>query len=95
MRRSADRRLRPHARPVRPSRRAFARRQRRQRRYAAAYWALLGPEITLVSTDYDVEAAVAAIRAIGYDNAEAAVEALLEPHTAEEATSVFEARRGA
>jgi putative phosphoesterase len=61
----------------------------------AAYWALLGPEITLVSTDYDVEAAVAAIRATGYDNAEAAVEALLEPHTATEATSVFEARRGA
>jgi predicted phosphodiesterase len=61
----------------------------------AAYWALLGPDVELVATDYDVEAAAAAARATGYDNVEDFVASLLEPHSAEEATEVFEARRGA
>src|SRR5206468_6193268 len=30
---------------------------------AGAYWALLGPDVELVRTDYDVEAAAAAVRA--------------------------------
>jgi predicted phosphodiesterase len=61
----------------------------------AAYWALLGPDVELVSTDYDVPAAVAAARATGYDHADDFVAGLLEPHSAEEATEVFEAQRGA
>jgi putative phosphoesterase len=61
----------------------------------AAFWALLGDRIELASTDYDVEAAVAAMRATGYDNMAAAAKILLEPHTAEEATAEFEAQRDA
>jgi predicted phosphodiesterase len=63
----------------------------------AAYWLLLGPEVELVSTEYDVEAAVAAIRDTDYPEPDRGnfLESLLEPHSAEEATSVFEAQRGA
>jgi putative phosphoesterase len=60
----------------------------------AAYWALLGPGIELLSTDYDIAATVAAARATGYDNVDDFVESLLEPHSAQEATEVFEAQRG-
>lgn len=59
----------------------------------AAFWALLGPGVELVATDYDVAAAVAAIRETGYDNAEDAIQSLLTPHSSEEATEVFEGRR--
>jgi hypothetical protein len=34
-----------------------------------AYWALLGPDLELRRTDYDVEAAIAAIGATGYPKA--------------------------
>ena len=56
---ASARRLRPYARSVRPASRADAARQRRQRRdalrgRAAAFWALLGPEVELAATDYDV-----------------------------------------
>jgi putative phosphoesterase len=61
----------------------------------AAYWALLESDVRLVSTDYDVERTVAVIRATGYPDGNLA-ETLLTPHTADEATEVFEAqRRGA
>ena len=59
----------------------------------AAYWALLGPDVELVSSEYDVEAAVAALRATGYPASDELAETLLTPHSAEEATEVFEARR--
>jgi diadenosine tetraphosphatase ApaH/serine/threonine PP2A family protein phosphatase len=62
---------------------------------AAAYWALLGPEVALVSTEYDVERVAAAIGETGYPSAGELVETLLMPHSADEATSVFEARREA
>jgi len=60
---------------------------------AAAYWALLGQTVELVSTEYDVEPAAAAIGTSGYPSADELVETLLTPHSADEATSVFEARR--
>lgn len=63
---------------------------------AAAFWVLLGPEVEHVSTDYDVEAAVAAIEATGCPETEWLVRrALLEPLTAREAMEEFERMRGA
>ena len=61
----------------------------------AAFWALLGPDVELVDTEYDVEAAVAAIHATGYPERADLVETLLRPHSANEATEFFEAQREA
>ncbi len=58
-----------------------------------AYWALLGPDVELLRTEYDVEAAVAVVRASGQPNADDVVETLLDPPTAEEATAAWEATR--
>lgn len=58
-----------------------------------AYWALLGPDVELVRTDYDVEAAAAAVLASGQPNAEEVAETLLQPPPAEEATAHWEATR--
>ncbi len=58
-----------------------------------AYWALLGPDVELLRTDYDVEAAAAAVRASGQPNADEVVEILLRPRTAEQATAEWEASR--
>jgi predicted phosphodiesterase len=58
-----------------------------------AYWALLGPGVRLVRTDYDVEAAAAAILASGQPNAEQAAEVVRAPPSAEEATAMWEAER--
>jgi putative phosphoesterase len=56
-----------------------------------AYWALLGPDVELRRTDYDLEAAAAAIRATGFPEAdELASENILTVPTAEEATEQFE-----
>ncbi len=44
-----------------------------------AYWALLGPEVELLRTDYELGAAVAAYRATDDPLADAIVETLLEP----------------
>jgi putative phosphoesterase len=56
-----------------------------------AYWALLGPEVELRRTDYDLEAAVAAIRASGFPGAEEhAAENVLTVPSAQEATEHFE-----
>ena len=57
--------------------------------------ALLGPGCQLVNTEYDVDAAVAAIRATGHPETDDIVETLLIPHGAAEANEVFEARREA
>jgi hypothetical protein len=58
-----------------------------------AYWALLGPDVELVRTDYDVEAAAAAVRTSGQPNAVEVVETLRHPPTAEEATAWWEESR--
>jgi predicted phosphodiesterase len=58
-----------------------------------AYWALLGPGVELVRTDYDVEEAAAVVLASGQPNADEVAEVLLHPPTAEEATAEWEAER--
>jgi putative phosphoesterase len=56
-----------------------------------AYWALLGPDIEHRRTEYDVEAAVADAREVGYPGADDEyAETLLQPATAEEASAYFE-----
>jgi predicted phosphodiesterase len=60
-----------------------------------AYWALLGPDVELIRTEYDVEAAAAAVRASGQPTADAVVEKLLNPPTAEEWTAWWEEMRTA
>jgi predicted phosphodiesterase len=62
---------------------------------AGAYWALLGPDVELLRTDYDVRAAAEAVLGSGQPSAEEVAEALLRPPTAEEATAEFEAIRQA
>jgi len=57
-----------------------------------AYWALLGPEVELRRTEYDVAAAAEAIRATSYPDPEEKIELLMNPHTAEEAAEVLEQR---
>jgi putative phosphoesterase len=59
-----------------------------------AYWALLGPDVELISTDYDVESASAAIRASGHPGADERLTELLFPLSAEEASRRYEALRG-
>jgi predicted phosphodiesterase len=58
-----------------------------------AYWAMLGADVELLRTDYDVEAAAAAVRASGQPNADEAAETLLRPTTPDEATVWWEASR--
>jgi predicted phosphodiesterase len=56
-----------------------------------AYWALLGPEVELRRTDYDLEKAAAAIRASGFPEAAAfAAENVLTTPGPDEATEHFE-----
>ena len=50
-----------------------------------AYWALLGPDVELRRTDYDVEAAVERMRATGDPRVEQIVEMMLEPPPREDA----------
>jgi predicted phosphodiesterase len=58
---------------------------------AGAYWLLLGPEISLRRTRYDLEDAAARIRASGYPQAEDFAENnVLKPESAAEATALFE-----
>ena len=58
---------------------------------AAAYWALLGPEVELRRTAYDLERAASAIRSTAFPDAdEFAEEHVLHPASAEEATEHFE-----
>ena len=56
-----------------------------------AYWALLGPDVELRRTAYDLERAASAIRATAFPDAdEFAKEHVLHPASAEEATEHFE-----
>ena len=57
-----------------------------------AYWLELGPGVTFRRTDYDVEAAVAAIRATGYPNAERSIGYILDddPAQAERMSALIE-----
>jgi putative phosphoesterase len=50
-----------------------------------AYWALLGPDVELRRTDYDVEAAVAQMRATDDPRVEQIVELMLQPPSRDEA----------
>ncbi|MGH3134672.1 MAG: metallophosphoesterase family protein [Gaiellaceae bacterium] len=50
-----------------------------------AYWALLGPGVELRRTEYDLDEAVARIRASGYPRAEQIVEMLTDPPAPAEA----------
>jgi putative phosphoesterase len=60
-----------------------------------AYWALLGPDVELLRTEYDVQAAAKAVLGSGQPSADVVAETLLHPPTAEEATAEFEAMRRA
>jgi predicted phosphodiesterase len=64
-------------------------------RVAAAYWALLGPDVELRRTAYDVEGAVAAIEVLGAPIDERLLAQLLEPPDSESTTEHFESVRGA
>ena len=55
-----------------------------------AYWALLGPGVELRRTEYDVEAAVAQMRATDDPRVETIVEMMLEPPRREEAIELAE-----
>lgn len=60
-----------------------------------AFWALLGREVELRRTEYDVEAAAAAIRGAASSMSEQQAAWLLEPPDPDEATAFFEGQRGA
>jgi putative phosphoesterase len=60
-----------------------------------AFWAVLGEDVELLRTDYDVEKAAAAIRASGYPDAEDQAAQLLDPPSADEVSAYFESLRGA
>lgn len=55
-----------------------------------AFWALLGPDVELRRTDYDVGAAVAAIRATGYPAIDELAGWLLGPPDPDEISAFFE-----
>jgi putative phosphoesterase len=57
-----------------------------------AYWALVGPKVELRRTEYDVEAAAAAVEALGASDQAGW---LREPPDPEEVTAYFEGQRGA
>jgi predicted phosphodiesterase len=59
-----------------------------------AFWAVIGPDLELGFTEYDIDAAAARISATGYPQADEVVETLTSPPSADEATSIFEAQRG-
>jgi predicted phosphodiesterase len=59
-----------------------------------AFWALLGPDVDLRRTEYDVEAAVEQLLATGYPDAEQYTGWLLEPEDPAEVSAYFEGLRG-
>ena len=63
-------------------------------RPAGAYWALLGPEVDLRRTTYDVAAAVDSMRGAGADVDDELLDDLLEPPDRDETTARFESARG-
>ena len=58
----------------------------------AAYWALLGPDVEFRQTSYDVDAAVAAMRATDDPRIETVVELMLEPPSRAEVVEDAERR---
>lgn len=60
-----------------------------------AFWALLGPDVEFRQTEYDVDAAVAAIRALGSPVDERLIGYLTNPLDPDVATAEFESLRGA
>ena len=65
-------------------------------RSPGAHWALLGPDVELRRTEYDLEAAAAAIAATGFPAADEVFGAALRGEVSpEDATEHFEAQRGA
>ena len=60
-----------------------------------AFWAILGPSVELRHTEYDVEAAVASMRANGAPRPDEQLRLLLEPPDPDEASEFFESQRGA
>jgi predicted phosphodiesterase len=59
-----------------------------------AFWALLGPDVELRRTGYDVAAAVERIRATGYPDVEQLAGWLLDPEDPAEVSAYFEGLRG-
>lgn len=60
-----------------------------------AYWTLLGPDVSLRQTEYDLEAAAERIRSSGYpQGGEFAAENVVRPPSAEEAIAYFEQLAG-
>jgi predicted phosphodiesterase len=58
---------------------------------AGAFWTLLGPEVTLRCTDYDISAAAKELRETGYPGVEEMLDAsLLDPVDANETATFFE-----
>ena len=60
-----------------------------------AFWALLGDDVELLRTDYDIESAAAAIRASAFPDADEHAETLLDPPPPDEVSAYFESLRGA
>ena len=60
-----------------------------------AYWALLGPDVEFRRTEYDVVAAVAAIRELRSPVREEQLAQLVDPPTSDATTEYFESLRGA
>jgi putative phosphoesterase len=60
-----------------------------------AFWAVLGPTVEHRHTEYDVEAAVASMRADGAPRPEEQLRLLLEPPDPDETSRYFESQRGA
>ena len=60
-----------------------------------SFWALLGPDVELRCTEYDVDSAAALVRESGAQGADDHARRLLEPPDPDAATSFFEAARGA
>jgi predicted phosphodiesterase len=59
-----------------------------------AYWALLGPTVSLRRTAFDLDSAAAAVRATDFPGRDQFAEGILQPPTAEEAIAVFERQAG-
>jgi predicted phosphodiesterase len=61
---------------------------------SGAYWALLGPEVEFRRTAYDFEAAAEAVRRTAIPQREEWAADIVQPPTAEEATTLFEKMAG-
>jgi hypothetical protein len=60
-----------------------------------AFWALLGPDVDLRRTDFDVEPMVAALEAIGDEGSLERVGWLRDPPDPDEVSAYFESQSGA